>query len=117
MMSSRLMIRYPELHGVLQDGKDKLSVDQHLEHNVFNQGCHGGYPYLVALWGAENDLLLNSDYDAGLDKRGKAAAGRAAEKQAPRPLRVSHFHYVGGAFGRCGMHHLCEEAMREELYK
>merc|ERR1719313_577231 len=32
-------------------------------------------------------------------------------------FRVTNYRYVGGAFGRCGMYHLCEAAIREELYK
>jgi len=32
-------------------------------------------------------------------------------------FRISNFRYIGGALGRCGMHHLCEAALREELYK
>merc|ERR1719214_32878 len=32
-------------------------------------------------------------------------------------FRVVTWRYVGGALGRCGYHHLCEAAIREELYK
>lgn len=131
MFTSRLMLRYPELAKKFRSGsrsEDRISVRQHLACNPYQQGCDGGYPYLMALWGLENDLVTDRCFE-------QMEAAEGNKKQGPRPdtcpakgsssspecqgftFRIENFRYVGGALGRCGMHHLCEAAIREELYK
>merc|ERR1719456_562134 len=62
------------------------------------------------MWGAENDLRM-------VPTKGEKEVKQSQEKQATQlRVRVSDYKYTGGAFGRCGMHHLCEQAIREELY-
>merc|ERR1719231_2042777 len=62
MFTSRLMLRYPELAKKFREGQgpeDRISVRQHLACSPYQQGCDGGYPYLMALWGMENDLVTD----------------------------------------------------------
>lgn len=134
MLSSRLMLRYPELIEKFRGRtpEDRISVQQHLDCNPYEQGCDGGYPYLIALWGMENDLQLDSCYsssrtssggDAKLKLARRHGGGSHCVKEFSGPecdgfrFRVQNFRYLGGALGRCGMHHLCEAGLREELYK
>jgi len=125
MMTSRLMLKYPELHEKFAEkrGGDRISVAQQLQCNPFNQGCDGGYPYLTSAWSYANDLVSDKCMTESL----KAVKTRNQTAQScPREykgdacqerFRVSKWSYIGGALGRCGLHHLCEDAMREELYK
>lgn len=120
MMSSRLMIKYPELQKEWSKSGTRISWQQHLDHNPYNQGCDGGYPYLILKWGFENDMV--SDSCKPLQKRGGLRNASGAKDEFGqgcdnRKFRVRNFHYLGGSFGRCGMYHLCEQVIREELYK
>lgn len=117
MLTSRLMIQHPELHAkyAAKRGADRISTKQQLSCNSYNQGCAGGYPYLVSKWSYENDLYsemcVANKPDAELcesDLQGIHCEDR---------FRVPSWRYIGGALGRCGMHHICEAAIREELYK
>ena len=49
MLQSRLKIKYK--HDV------DLSIQQALDCNFFNQGCNGGYPYLVMKFANEFQLI------------------------------------------------------------
>merc|ERR1719163_2095689 len=113
------MIRYPELQESWTDQAraDRLSVKQHMQKNPYVQGCSGGYPLLVSQWGFENDLVTDQCMAEEGASSGDSAEASGAPGSCGARYRVTNFRYVGGAFGRCGMHHLCEEAIREELYR
>lgn len=123
MFTSRLMLRYPELHRQFAAGRgaDRVSAQQQVYCNSYNQGCSGGYPYLIAKWSFENELYseecvrqnTDSDKTCPRDPEGSGMEGPACGHS----FRVNYWRYVGGAFGRCGMHHLCEQAIREEIFK
>merc|ERR1719498_1987361 len=112
------MLRYPELQESWtqerDQGGDRLSVQQHMEENPYVQGCNGGYPYLVAKWGVDNDLHTEQCFSGSSDNSmmSEAEGSTAAPGSCGARYRVTNFRYVGGAYGRCGMHHLCEEAIR-----
>jgi cathepsin C len=118
MYSARLMLGYPHLHSTFgaHRGADRVSAQQQVYCNSYNQGCDGGYPFLISKWSSENTLYTEECV------RQNAFSGRECPSAAQGPacrqrFRVKNWRYLGGALGRCGMHHLCEEAMREELYK
>jgi len=117
MLTSRLMIKYPELHEkfAADRGADRISVKQQLSCNQYCQGCAGGYPYLIAKWSFENDIVTDKCMHQGHNSTGcpTTFTGPACQDR----FRVKSWRYVGGALGRCGMHHLCEAGLREELYK
>lgn len=117
MFTSRLMLKYPELHEKFasKKGADRISFQQQLMCNQYNQGCGGGYPYLVAKWSFENTLRTDKCVESASKSDGcpNSWDGAACEDS----FRISTWRYVGGSLGRCGLHHLCEAAMREELYK
>lgn len=120
MLTSRLILKYPELkkHWDTKQGKDRISVNQHLRCNPYVQGCDGGYPYLINKWGMENDLYTDRCFETANEN---TRTGQCPSLDGPEctnyRFRVMNYRYVGGAFGRCGMYHLCEAAIREELYK
>lgn len=112
MYTSRLMLRYPELHRQLMHEGDRVSSEQQSSCNYFEQGCDGGYPILVNRWGMEKDLVLSS-----CDSQEAEPCSHTAASACQDRFRVRNYRYVGGSLGRCGSHHLCEAAIREELYK
>lgn len=127
MLTSRLMLKYPELHEKFAEAKggDRISVEQQLNCNHFNQGCSGGYPYLISAWSFANDVVSQQCIEQS--QAGNTTAAKKSEaptctrefkgKACQERFRVKNWRYVGGSLGRCGLHHLCEDAMREELYK
>lgn len=52
MIEARLRIKYNE--------DVKLSIQHPLDCSYFNQGCEGGYPYLVGLFASEYELVPDS---------------------------------------------------------
>lgn len=113
------MVQYPELHErfASKRGADRLSVRQQLDCNPYNQGCAGGYPYLISLWSFQNNMYSDKCYATAKksEKHGKCQVGTAPACEDA--FRVTTWRYMGGALGRCGMHHICEALIREELYK
>jgi cathepsin C len=54
MISSRINIKYNEpIH---------LSSQESLDCNYYNQGCDGGYGYLVSKYYTENELVTEECY-------------------------------------------------------
>merc|ERR1719335_1645567 len=112
MFTSRLMLRYPEIAKKFREGseqKDRISVRQHLACNPYQQGCDGGYPYLMALWGLENDMVTDRCFEQMADAH-KPSYQAPWDKKAPAPgcppkamspvcqgynFRVNNFRYVG----------------------
>jgi cathepsin C len=126
MITSRLMLKYPELHEkfAANRGGDRISVDQQLNCNPYNQGCSGGYPYLVSAWSSFNNLASHeciqqsaAAHNSTANDHWQCNASKLTNQACKEQFRVKNWHYIGGSLGRCGLHHLCEDAMREELYK
>jgi len=117
MITSRLMLKYPELHSrfASKKGADRLSVEQQMQCNPYNQGCAGGYPYLIAKWSFENEMKTDSCVSQAI--KTDSCPSTWDSPGCADSFRVYTWRYVGGALGRCGLHHLCEAAIREELYK
>ncbi|SPQ95590.1 unnamed protein product (mitochondrion) [Plasmodiophora brassicae] len=79
------------------------STSDVLSCSRYNEGCHGGYPFLVAKYAQEFGLLHDDDDDddAGDDDQ-CASTGRVRF--------TDDYHYVGGWYGACN-----ERDMRREL--
>jgi len=125
MYTARLMLRYPDLQRtwMAKETADGVSVKQQLEDNYYSQGCDGGYPHLVSRWSMENDIIPSSCDGNRVQSESLSPAQMAGDEPLAFPyncksrFRVQDYRYVGGSFGRCGMHSLCEKLLREELYK
>jgi cathepsin C len=80
-----------------------LSPQEVVSCSFYNQGCEGGYPFLVAKHGAEFGLV-NAEcvpYTA----RNSACTPICNQ---PR-LKLSNYSYVGGFFGGCNEVHMMRE--------
>jgi cathepsin C len=96
----------------LRDGKDapKLSAQNVVSCSDYNQGCEGGYPFLVGKFG--EDIGFVPEYCQPYTGADDACTVNCP---ADKPLKVYHatgYGYVGGYYGACN-----EVAMMEEIYK
>lgn len=104
MLEARLKMKYPNV----DSQKLKISLDYALECSVYNQGCDGGYSYLVLKTGNEVGFMPEKCYNKGSKCSSSCRFGKGNENK----IVVKKYYYVGGSYGRCN-----EEAMIEELDK
>lgn len=117
-LSGRAMIHHPDLFYERFQNKDRIAWKTILECSMYNQGCDGGYPYLVSKWSSENDLVTKTCWDAqGVKKDKFGTCVPEAIPECSRRFRVKDFRYVGGSMGRCLYFGNCEDLIKEELFK
>jgi len=124
MLEARLRKKYSELK---TDPEFSISLDHVLECSVYNQGCDGGYSYLVLKFGYENELLHNKCYEKGNECRSSCTSSSSASSRNVfrknaveksgfslnnQKIKVENYYYVGGSYGKCD-----EVSMIEELEK
>mmetsp|Transcript_16928 Transcript_16928/g.33080 ORF Transcript_16928/g.33080 Transcript_16928/m.33080 type:complete len:535 (+) Transcript_16928:40-1644(+) len=94
----------------IANGADKeifLSAQDVLSCSAYNQGCEGGYPFLVAKYGEEFGFVAETSlpYDGTDDVRCES------EKAGAARFKSTNYHYVGGFYGACN-----EARMMQEIY-
>lgn len=105
MLESRLKIK----SGITED----LSLDHVLNCSVYNQGCEGGYSYLVLKFAHELELIPKRCEKRHNDKfqcGSKKCRGKNTNKY--NSYKVKNFGYLGGSYGKCS-----EELLMRELQK
>jgi cathepsin C len=105
MLESRLRIKL----GI----KEEFSLDHVLNCSVYNQGCEGGYSYLVMKFAKEIELIpkrCEKKYDNILQCGAKKC--KKTLKNKFTSYKVKNFSYLGGSYGRCN-----EELLMRELVK
>merc|ERR1711957_1153374 len=108
MLEARIRKFYPEImKKYYKNPKDfAISLQHVLDCSVYNQGCDGGYSYLVSKYYQEMNMIL------------KGCEGDNCQKQCQDPklneleAGITDFGYVGGAYGNCN-----EKKIMEEVYK
>jgi len=115
MLDARLRIKYPGY-------KENISVKHILSCSVTNQGCDGGYSYLVGKFGSEIELIPKScEKNSGkiFYKRQKPSKSKVKcqkicsdPKLQNQKIKVKDYQFIGGSYGRSS-----EEAMMREIYK
>jgi cathepsin C len=83
-----------------------ISLKHVLECSVYNQGCDGGYSYLVSKYYHEVNIILKNC--EGLNCQKKCKDPKLEELN----FGISEYGYVGGAYGNC-----TERKIMEEVYK
>lgn len=102
---------------IKSNGRDTtlLSTQAVVSCSIYNQGCDGGYPYLVAKH-AEDFGLVPEDcmpYSGSDEKCELSSHGSACrDPKNPPTYMASNYSYVGGYYGNCG-----EAAMMQEIYE
>jgi cathepsin C len=106
MLESRLKIKT----GITEE----LSLDHVLNCSVYNQGCEGGYSYLVLKFAKEIELIpkrcekINDEkVQCGVKKCKNSFDGNNITS-----YKVKNFGYLGGSYGKCN-----EELLMRELQK
>ncbi|CAD8121312.1 unnamed protein product [Paramecium sonneborni] len=99
MLSARLKIK-----GLKAD----LSPQQSIDCNYYNQGCDGGYPFLVEKYLTEQDGFIFEEKE--YPYKGQVGECKIAEKK--KRFRVINNRFIGGAYGKSN-----ELNIMEELYK
>lgn len=105
MLQTRLKIKYEE--------ELILSVQNLINCNYYNQGCDGGYPFLVGKYGHEFNLV-EEKYDRYIGENGKCLniEKNNEESKNGKKSKVGNYYFIGGSYGRSN-----EQAMMEEIYK
>lgn len=82
---------------------NKLSAHSILSCSYYNQGCDGGYPYLVAKHAAEFGVPTEECAPYGSAASGEVAACDAqCFKAEDQLVFAKDYNYVGGFYGVCG---------------
>lgn len=90
--------------------KFKFAAQDVLSCSTMNQGCEGGYPFLVSKYGTDNGFIEESHFNYIGSDAPKCCRGGSC-KNAQR-FFAHDYHYVGGYYGACN-----EELMMEEIHK
>jgi len=87
----------------------ELSAHSVLSCSYYNQGCEGGYPYLVAKHAMEFGLPQESCAPYGSAGEGKVNSCNAScFKSEDQVVYASNYNYVGGFYGVCGQNRLMQ---------
>jgi cathepsin C len=111
MLEARLRKNYPELIKKYFGDPKKLSISlQHvLSCSITNQGCDGGYSYLVSKFFNEYDMVPTQCFHQGKGCNQSCPSGSELSKLK---FSVSDYYYAGGSYGRTN-----EQNLLEEVYK
>eukprot|EP00658_Telonema_sp_P-2_P034528 TRINITY_DN251_c0_g1_i1.p1 TRINITY_DN251_c0_g1~~TRINITY_DN251_c0_g1_i1.p1 ORF type:complete len:650 (+),score=144.11 TRINITY_DN251_c0_g1_i1:218-2167(+) len=99
MIEARVRIKTGNRH------KPQLSVQEVLSCSEYSQGCHGGFPYLVAKYAQDYGMVSEAAEPYEGRKHVKC------NKRAKSRVRVVDYGYVGGYYGACN-----HKKMLRELY-
>ncbi len=102
MLESRLRIK----HKI----EEKLSLDHVINCSVYNQGCDGGYSYLVLKFGHELEMIPEKceNHSSGAYSCHKKCPSSNLQK---RTYKVQDFQYIGGSYGKCSEELIMKEVM------
>ena len=88
----------------LSENSIKISLDYILECSIFNQGCDGGYTYLVLKFGYHHGLLTEKCY-----KKGNKCNSTCEKTDKKSRVFIKSFGYIGGSYGRCNIKQMEKE--------
>jgi len=96
---------------VLTKGQDQtlLSPQNVVSCSDYNQGCEGGYPYLVAKFA--EDIGLVPDYCEVYTAEDSACRISCPDNKPLKVYHVKNYKYIGGFYGACN-----EASMMYDLY-
>ena len=110
MLEARIRKIYPNIVREYFQNKEDLSISlKHaLKCSVFNQGCDGGYAYLIMKFFNEFEMVLDKCFsqENGCQKKCKDP------KLEKLQLSVKDYKYIGGSYGKCS-----EDAIIKEVYE
>jgi len=96
---------------VIHNIDEKLSIQHTIDCSFYNQGCDGGYPFLVGKF-AHDVHLLPERCKSNKQKDGTCSALECSLESIQTVYTVSDYWHVGGAYGDSN-----EELMQREIMK
>lgn len=102
MLEARLKLLYN--HDV------NLSVQHSINCSIYNQGCNGGYPFLVMKFAKQFGLV--PEKCVPYTERDGTCNNSCDISELPYLYRATDYKYLGGSYGKC-----TEKLMMEELLK
>ena len=114
MLESRFKIKYKdqlEKHFKNLNEEFKISVNHVLKCSVTNQGCDGGYSYLVSKFFHQFEVHLDRCFNKSVNSCHQTCSGNDKHLNQLK-LGVENYYYVGGAYGLTN-----EENLMRELIK
>jgi len=99
MLESRLRIQSNNKHKFMLSTQDAVSCSR------YNQGCDGGYPFLVSKYGQDHGIVSEECFPY--------APGSDCDQRCKSPnimVHVNEYYYVGGYYSACS-----EASMIQEL--
>jgi cathepsin C len=89
-----------------------LSPHSVLSCSYYNQGCDGGYPYLVAKHATDFGVPTESCQPYGRAQEGSVdqCHGECFQDES-KVVFAENYNYVGGFYGVCGQHHMMQSLM------
>lgn len=101
---------------VASKGKDTtlLSTQAVVSCSVYNQGCDGGYPYLVAKHGEDFGFVPEAcmAYSGNDEPCALRKSAGCPDPDVPQVYMVSNYSYIGGHYGACS-----EVEMMREIHR
>lgn len=91
--------------------KFRISLDHVLECSYYNQGCDGGYSFLVSKFFNEFEIYVNECFEAKTNSCYQTSCKEAGDFKNYK-FTVSDYYYVGGSYGKTDAQNL-----KMELYK
>ena len=98
---------------------NKISLSAHdaLDKSFYNQGCAGGYPYLIGKHGADFGFTESACLDdtfrfSTTESRDSRNRRDSRNHDCSRRVQVQEYRYLGGYYGNCS-----ELTMLEEIYE
>jgi cathepsin C len=88
-----------------------LSVQHAISCSFYNQGCSGGYPYLVMKFANEFELIPEQ-CKPYLESDGKCSANYCDIKTIPYIYKANNNRYLGGSYGQCSQKIMMDELMK-----
>lgn len=109
--SSAMEARWRIKHNKPNNGDDtqKFSAQDVLSCSTMNQGCEGGYPYLVSKFVAEHGLIEEKKF--GYKGSDAPKCSRNTDNKSTELFYGQGYHYVGGYYGACNEHAMMREIM------
>jgi cathepsin C len=96
---------------ILYDHDVDLSVQHAIDCSFYNQGCNGGYPYLVMKYGNEFEYIPES-CKSYQEANGECFKNTCNITELDYIYKTKDYKYIGGSYGKC-----TEKTILEEVHK
>lgn len=112
MLEARLRKNYGDIiNNYFPNQTDfSISLDHVMKCSYYNQGCEGGYSYLVSKFFNEFEMILDQCFDKSNGVCSKTLCKNPNFEKLN--FKVANYRYVGGSYGRCS-----EQIIMREVYK